>query len=114
MLLSLAPRVTADNTRESIGGVVGESTSGPESGARKSNVRRVLQIGMSVVLVAAVVWYVKNNVADFSSVWAAIRAMTPYEIAVLFAAAVWNLATYWIITVLATPGLKYRQAMVQA
>jgi len=69
---------------------------------------------MSVVLVAAVVWYVTNNVADLSSVWAAIRAMTPYEIAVLFAAAVWNLATYWIITVLATPGLKYRQAMVQA
>jgi uncharacterized membrane protein YbhN (UPF0104 family)/membrane-associated phospholipid phosphatase len=93
---------------------VGERTSGPESGARKSNLRRVLQIGMSVVLVAAVVWYVTNNVADLSSVWAAIRAMTPYEIAVLSAAAVWNLATYWIITVLATPGLKYRQAMVQA
>lgn len=92
---------------------MGRHTSASDSGAPKSIVRRVLQIAMSVVLVVAVIWYVTNNVADLSSVWGAIRAMTPIEIGVLALFAVWNLATYWIVTVLATPGLKYRQAMVQ-
>src|SRR5437763_6933118 len=68
---------------------------------------------MSVVLIGAVVWYVKQNVADFSDVWAEVKAMTPVEIGVLAAFAMWNLATYWIITVIATPGMTYPQALVQ-
>jgi len=68
---------------------------------------------MSVVLVLAVVWYVKNNVASFSDVWAEIKAMSPVEIGVLVVFALWNLATYWIITVLSTPGMTYPQAIVQ-
>jgi uncharacterized membrane protein YbhN (UPF0104 family)/membrane-associated phospholipid phosphatase len=79
----------------------------------RSRSRQVLQIGMSVVLVGAVVWYVTKNVADFSDVWAEITAMTPVEISVLLVFAVWNLVTYWIITVIATPGLTYPQALVQ-
>jgi uncharacterized membrane protein YbhN (UPF0104 family)/membrane-associated phospholipid phosphatase len=79
----------------------------------KSRARQSIQIAMSVVLVVAVVWYVKANVADFSDVWAEIRAMTELELGVLFVFAVWNLITYWIVTVIVTPGLTYRQAMVQ-
>src|SRR3954454_5971891 len=79
----------------------------------KSKSRQLLRIGMSVVLVLAVVWYVKNNVASFSDVWAEIKAMSPVEIGVLVVFALWNLATYWIITVLSTPGMTYPQAIVQ-
>ena len=79
----------------------------------KSRTRQVLQVSMSLVLVVAIAWYVKANVADFSDVWREIRAMTSLELAVLLAFAVWNLVTYWIVTVVATPGLTIRQAMVQ-
>src|SRR5436190_240424 len=84
----------------------------PQPKAR-SRSRQIVQIGMSVVLVLAVIWYVKSNVASFSDVWAEIKAMTPVEIVVLLAFAVWNLATYWIVTVISTPGMTYSQALVQ-
>src|SRR5436190_10130116 len=89
------------------------TASEPSPAEGKSRSRQILQIGMSVVLVGAVVWYVKSNVADFSDVWAEIKAMTGIELVVLLAFAIWNLVTYWIITVVATPGLTYRQALVQ-
>ncbi len=40
--------------------------------------------------------------------------MTGLEIAVLVLVAIWNLATYWILLVIATPGLTYPQAVVVA
>jgi uncharacterized membrane protein YbhN (UPF0104 family)/membrane-associated phospholipid phosphatase len=79
----------------------------------KSRRRQILRFALSAALFAAVIWYVKSNVADFSDVWAEIRAMTPIELGVLLVFAVWNLVTYWIVTVLATPGLTYPQALVQ-
>src|SRR3954466_9577457 len=82
-------------------------------GNRRKRRGQVLQLTLSFVLFAAVIWYVKSNVADFSDVWAEIKAMTPLEVGVLLVFAVWNLATYWIITVISTPGLTYPQAMVQ-
>ena len=42
------------------------TASEPPPAEGKSRSRQILQIGMSVVLVGAVVWYVKSNVADFS------------------------------------------------
>jgi uncharacterized membrane protein YbhN (UPF0104 family) len=38
--------------------------------------------------------------------------MTALELTTLALAAAWNLVTYWILLVQATPGLTYRQAMV--
>jgi uncharacterized protein (TIRG00374 family) len=69
-------------------------------------------MGISLVLVVAIFWFVLPQVADFSKVWAEIRAMTGMELAILALFAAWNLVTYWLVIVTATPGLTYPQAMV--
>jgi putative heme transporter len=86
----------------------GSGTAARELSTRKKAAR----LGVSLALVVAIFWFVLPQVADFSDVWAEIRAMTPLELAVLAAAAAWNLVTYWMVVVAATPGLTYRQAMV--
>jgi putative heme transporter len=73
---------------------------------------KALQIGVSLVLLVAIFWYVFRQFADISQVWSAIRTLTWREIAVLAVFTAWNLATYWIVVVIATPGLSYRQAAV--
>ena len=64
------------------------------------------------MVVVALFWFVLPQVADLSDVWGQITAMTSLEVATLLAAAAWNLVTYWILLVQATPGLTYGQAMV--
>src|SRR3954470_2918270 len=76
--------------------------------------RRILQGLLSFALAGAVLVFVLPQVADLSEVWSAIQDMTGLEIAVLVVFAIWNLATYWILIVLATPGLTYPQAVVVA
>ena len=79
---------------------------------RDPRLRKAVQIAVSVALVAFIFWYVLRQFADLSQVWDAMRTLTPLEIAVLVVAAAWNLATYWILNVIATPGLTFRQSMV--
>jgi uncharacterized protein (TIRG00374 family) len=67
---------------------------------------------VSILLVGGIFWFVLGQFADLSSVWRAIRSLTKVEVAVLVGLAAWNLATYWIQMVVATPGLTYPQAMV--
>jgi putative heme transporter len=81
-------------------------------GWRNPRVRRALQAAVSVLLVGGIFWYVLGQFSDLSSVWDAIRSLTWREVVVLLAFAVWNLATYWILVRLATPGLTYPQAVV--
>lgn len=73
---------------------------------------RALRLGGSAVLVVAIFWFVLPQVADLSDVWRQVREMTGLEVATLLLAAAWNLVTYWILLVQATPGLTYPQAMV--
>src|SRR5207249_2589685 len=73
---------------------------------------QVVWFVVSLVLVSGIFWKVLPQVADFSKVWAAIRDMTGLELIFLGLFAAWNLMTYWIVVVAATPGLTYRQAMV--
>lgn len=74
--------------------------------------RRLLQGAFSTVLVVAIFVFVLPQVADFSKVWAHIRAMTGLEAGTLGLAAVWNLATYGLVWVSCLPGLGYPQAVV--
>ncbi len=74
--------------------------------------KKAARLSISVVLVVAIFWFVLPQVADFSKVWAEIRAMTALELGILAVVAAWNLVTYWMVIVAATPGLTYRQAMV--
>ena len=95
----------------------GNGTDGARSSAgrkRRLNpvVRKVLQILVSVVLLVAIFWYVFQQVADVSEVWAAIQTLTWGEVGVLILMTGFNLFTYWIVIVIATPGITYPQAAV--
>jgi putative heme transporter len=74
--------------------------------------RKLLQAVVSTVLVVGIFWYVLQQFADLSEVWAAVRTLTGGEIALLAMVTAWNLVSYWILTVIATPGLTYPQAAV--
>jgi putative heme transporter len=74
--------------------------------------KKVLQIAVSVVLLVAIFWFVLGQFADLSEVWAAIKTLTWREIILLAAVTIWNLVTYWIVVVIATPGLRLLQAGV--
>jgi uncharacterized membrane protein YbhN (UPF0104 family) len=75
-------------------------------------VRKGLQVLVSLALLTAIGWYVFQQVADVSAVWAAIRTLTWGEMAALAAVTALNLVTYWVVIVSATPGLTYPQAAV--
>ncbi len=85
----------------------------PEAGQRRGRmrVRRVLQVAISVAVIAAVFVFALPRFADYSEVWAAITAMTPVELLTLGLAAAWNLISYWPVMVNSLPGLNYWQAM---
>lgn len=96
------------------GGHGAEGTPSPADGNPRPHpvVRRVLQIVVSLALLVAIFWYVFQQVADISAVWAAIQTLTWREVGVLFVVTGLNLFTYWVVIVIATPGLTYPQAAV--
>ena len=79
---------------------------------KRSPLRQVVRVVVSLVLAGAIFAYLLGSAADFSEVRAAISSMTGTELATLGVAALWNVATYGMVVVAATPGLTYRQAMV--
>jgi uncharacterized protein (TIRG00374 family) len=78
----------------------------------RTRVGRAVRVVGSGALIVAIFWFVLPQVADLSDVWGQVAAMTPLELGTLGAAAIWNLVTYWILLVQATPGLTYGQAAV--
>jgi putative heme transporter len=74
--------------------------------------RRLLESAFSALLILAVFFFVLPKIADFGTVWQEIRAMTWIEVLGLTAAALWNLATYWLVWVAVLPGLRLSQAAV--
>ena len=79
---------------------------------QSGRLRQVLRIVVSLVLAGAIFAYLLGSAADFSEVRAAISSMTELELITLGLLAAWNLATYWMVVVAATPGLTYPQAAV--
>ena len=74
--------------------------------------RQGVKAVVSLAVVAAIFMLVVGRFADFSDVVAAITTLTWREVVVLGVATAWNLVTYWIVVVLATPGLTYPQSAV--
>jgi uncharacterized membrane protein YbhN (UPF0104 family) len=74
--------------------------------------RKVASPLISILIVVGVFWYFLPQFTSISAIWASIRAMSWLEIAILVVATLWNLATYWLVTVATTPGLTYPQAAV--
>jgi uncharacterized membrane protein YbhN (UPF0104 family) len=82
--------------------------------ASRGLVRRLLPGLVSLAIVVVVFWYFLPQFTSLSDVWSAIQAMTWLELATLTLAAIWNLATYWLVMVATMPGLTYGQAAVVA
>jgi hypothetical protein len=61
---------------------------------------------VSLVLVVAIFYFLLRDI-DLRLVWAEIRAMTWREDAVLVVLAAWNLATYGLVWMSVTPGLRF-------
>ncbi|HVL06562.1 MAG TPA: lysylphosphatidylglycerol synthase transmembrane domain-containing protein [Acidimicrobiales bacterium] len=79
---------------------------------RSGRLRQAIRVVVSLALAGAILAYVLGSAADFSEVSAAISSMTGLELLTLGIIAVWNLATYWMVVVAATPGLTYPQSAV--
>lgn len=85
-----------------------EETGPRPSGPMRQLVRAVVSLGLA----AAIFAYLLGSAADVSEVRAAISSMTGLELATLVLVAAWNLITYCMVVVAATPGLTYPQAAV--
>jgi uncharacterized membrane protein YbhN (UPF0104 family)/membrane-associated phospholipid phosphatase len=88
-----------------------DATSGRRRGI-SSGIKRMLQVAVSVLLVGAIIWYVRGQFADIAEVRAVIGGLGAAGLAVLVLVAAWNLVTYWVVAVVATPGLRMPQAAV--
>jgi uncharacterized membrane protein YbhN (UPF0104 family) len=92
---------------------MGRVTQAPERKPKKKSLTwRVVQIGFSVVLVAAIFFYAIPKLADYSTVWNTITQMTSLEIGSLIAATIFNLFTYWWQNMASLPGLRLWPAAV--
>jgi putative heme transporter len=83
----------------------------PPAARPRSRTRLVVQAVFSLALVVVLFYYLLKDV-DLAQVWAEIQAMTWMEDAALLAIAAWNLATYGLLWMSVTPGLRFGRAMV--
>jgi putative heme transporter len=81
--------------------------------ARRKTLWRAAQIALALLIVAGIFLAVIPHIADYGAVWRDITALTGPQLAMVVAATVWNLVTYWLQSVAAMPGLTMRQAAVQ-
>jgi putative heme transporter len=67
---------------------------------------------LAAAVVVVVFGFALPQMVDYNAAWAAIAAMTQWEIAVVAAVGAWNLYTYWPLFTTSLPGLRLREAMV--
>ena len=78
--------------------------------ARRKRVR-ILQLVFGVTLVVVTFAVFLPKIADYGSVWAAVRSMSPWQVGLLAAVAVWNLLTFGPNWMVALPGLGFWQSL---
>jgi uncharacterized protein (TIRG00374 family) len=83
----------------------------PAAASHQSRMRLVLQAVLSLLLVAAIFYFLRRKI-DPAQTWTAITAMTWPELAILGLLAVWNLCTYAFVWMAVTPGLGFWRAMM--
>jgi putative heme transporter len=84
-----------------------------KKGETKSRVWRWLQIALALIIVVAVFFAVIPQIADYQDVWKILAALSGSQLLIVAAVAVANLATYWLQSIAALPGLTLRMAAVQ-
>ena len=88
-----------------------DDTAAEGTAKRSSTPKMVLRIVISLVLIAAIFYYLLKDIS-LADVWAAITAMTWSELVILAAVAGWNLVTYVFVWMTVTPGLSPGRAMI--
>jgi putative heme transporter len=85
----------------------------PPTAKRRSRVRLVVQVAVSLVLVVVIFYFLLKKI-DLGQVWTAISGMTWLELILLGLLAVWNLCTYALVWMAVTPAprLSFAHAMV--
>jgi putative heme transporter len=73
--------------------------------------KKILQAVFSAAVVIAIFGFAFPKLADYSEVWAAVKAMSWFELVTLALIALWNIVTYWFVMVSSLPGSNYWQAM---
>lgn len=79
---------------------------------QRARVKKIIGAVASVIIVVGIFVFAIPKFADYTAVWAAIKDMTPLEIASLFVAMIFNLFTYWWANMAALPGLRLWPAAV--
>ncbi|MDQ1646161.1 MAG: putative heme transporter [Cryptosporangiaceae bacterium] len=75
-------------------------------------VRRIISPLISIAIIVGVFAYFLPKFTSVSAIWASVRGMSWWQVGVLALAALWNLASYWLVMVATMPGLTYPQAAV--
>jgi uncharacterized membrane protein YbhN (UPF0104 family) len=75
-------------------------------------VKRALQVVVSVLLIGLIVRFVFGQFTNLSHVTTVLRTLSGGDVALLLLVAIWNLMTYWVVVVVATPGMTIPQAAV--
>lgn len=81
---------------------------------RRSRDRRSTgaRLAVAIALVIAVFGFALPRIADYGEAWTAVTELSAAEGALLAAAGLFNLFTYWPLLVLTLPGLRWREAAV--
>jgi uncharacterized membrane protein YbhN (UPF0104 family) len=77
----------------------------------RHRLRKIFQVALSIAVIVAIFGFAFPKLADYSAVWAEIKAMTWIEITTLLIATLWNIATYWLVMISSLPGSNVWQAM---
>jgi uncharacterized membrane protein YbhN (UPF0104 family) len=84
----------------------------PRRRSRWALARRIISPLISIAIIVAVFAYFLPKFTSVSAIWASVRGMSWWQVGVLALAALWNLASYWLVMVATMPGLTYPQAAV--
>lgn len=79
---------------------------------QRAMMKKAFGAAASVIIVVGIFAFAMPKFADYAAVWAAVKTMTPLEIASLIAAMIFNLFTYWWANMAALPGLRLWPAAV--
>jgi putative heme transporter len=80
---------------------------------RRSRIWRVLRVLLAVGIILAVFVAVIPQIADYQDVWDIIGGLSGAQLLLVTGVAVANLATYWVQSMAAMPGLTLPMAAVQ-
>ena len=99
-------------TRSSAGALAPAEGPNDPPGFPRKRVIRIVQVAVSLVIVAGVFVGILPKITSYSAVWESLSELTRPELASIVAATVFSLFTYWLQMVAAMPGLTVAQAAV--